>query len=590
MPGGDIVTSDSGFVSRRSGLLVPRGVGGDLVMSSYNRLWDGMGGLAAGGVMLHRDKDTGIWQVPGYGSGWDDYYMRAIVRGDIGNVGIAPTIDPLLSTLVSKLSAMASTWQILLTGRRTPVRKLAEVIARANDSHVGAGDFIADYTGTHLVDNRGAFVSQVPLETVAFEKWAEYGMNAIPQPREGEKESEATYFVLDMTAEALRENRGLWMIDGLDCFPTGNREWPFWYRARRAGEPDAWVLIHRDFGSQIVHPIGPHDRKWRAYGQSPTWRYLNVLGQAIMMQQLDVEAMLNRPPDGIIWGSGLDVPDQLNQMVRAYQQQVKEGGSMYYPGVIWAGSVSESSKIAVVEFSKPPAGYDFNQWRAMKEDYLTATFFVNVSQLVSRFGEGAFTQTQVTDEIQSETGIAHLRKSIEIVLGYVAPPRVTITVNWLSDRQKRYQVETLKSMADGIKQLQEAGMETGEPTFTVAEIRALVEQKAGLDIPTVDAGDSTGDIRDRRIVVDTEPAGDGGTTEEAQSYPLPLLSDVALPDWIRFAHGNLVETAEYGTPGLCLGEKDGLIRVQHDWQRPDAYSSYHPVALRLVRLKGDEEG
>lgn len=596
MPGGEIVKTPSGWADRQSGLVVPGALAQDTAATwAIRQTVTQRQGLATGGVVFTRDDKTGVWQMPGYGTGLDDFYMRALVRGDARNIGVSPVADPLLSTLVAKMAAMASTWQIMLTGRPTPVNRLATIISMANDSHTGAGDFIADYIGTTLVDNRGAFIAQVPLETVAWEKWGEYGMDAIPlddRPEGMSGDWEPTHYYLDMNARDFRSSRGLWMVDGLHCYPTGNREWPYWIRKERKDKAPAWVLVHRDFGSQIVMHIGSHDKTWRAIGQSPTWRYMNILAQQILLSEMDLEAMLNQPPGGIVWGTGLDSAGQLNDAILSHRQKMEEGGVAYYPGTLFGGSMAENADIKVVKFTEPPAGYDFAQWRMMREDYLTACFFVNVSQIVSRFGEGAFTQTQVTDEIQAETGIAHLRKNLEVVYSYVGTRNVMVTVNWLSDRQKRYQVETFSKMAEGIKRLQES---TEGQTFTREEIRAMVEQKAGIDIPNVGPTEETDPVDRSRRVVDGDEEDDEDddnrvTEPVSQMGKGPTLDLVDLPEWIKYAAGNRVETAGRPIEGVLAGRnEDGTLRVRHPWHTlKGTAATYRPEELHLVALKQGE--
>ena len=136
-------------------------------------------------------------------------------------------------------------------------------------------------------------------------------------------------------------------------------------------------------------------------------------------------------------------------------------------------------------------------------------------------------------------------------------------------------------MSLGIERLQSAGLANGEPVFTNAEIRALVEQKAGLDIPNVSGDVSTGDVQDKRIVVDA-PEGSGDTTQEAAA--VPTLAELPLPDWVKYAAGNRVETL-HGTPGILVGIEDGQARVRHEWQFADQFATYPPENLRLVALR-----
>lgn len=503
MPVGSAVIESNGhfIVDKKSGLAVPR-VSGSETWSYYNTYLTETRGNVMGGVPLTRDDATGVWQIPGYGTGYDDFLMRTIVRGNVSNIGISPIIDSGLSALVAKMQAMASTWEVLLTGKVTPVTKGAEIISRANDSDVGISDFISKYIGALLTENRGAFVSFAPIRTVAFDNWEEYGMNAVPIDK-GTKKGKQRYYYLDMSTQSFRENQGVWTLDGLLCWPTGNPEWPFWYKVPRGGS-DAWVLIHRDFGTQVLYHIGGEDTIWAGMGQSPSWRYLNILTQEIMRVENDIEAMLNRPPDGIVHGSGLDTPDQLSSAVKAHNRDREEGRVLYYPGTMFMGSVSENAKIALLEFTRPPAGYDFNSWKTWREDMLALCFGVSATWVVTRIGTGSLTQSGVTNEITAQTGLAHLETMIQSVLARCVPPRVSVLVHYRSDRQTRFQVETVDLLAGAIQKLQAAG--DGQ-TLTVPEIRTIIEQH-GLNIPGATEDTQTGTVGDARVVTDSEGSPD----------------------------------------------------------------------------------
>lgn len=568
---------------KETGLIIPRAAYGSSATLLRRRRPNGW---SKSGVVVTRDETTGVWEVPGYGTGWDDYYMRSIVRGNVRNIGLSPTPDENLSSLVAKMQAMASTWQIVLTGRKTPVGVAREVIAQAQDSDTGPGTFIADYIGSLLVDNRGAFIAKVPFHRIAFDRWAEWGLEARPlQPIE--RGEEPTYYYLDMTTENARENRGLWMLDGLDCYPTGDPEWPFWYMVTDKDSRTRWVLIHRDFGGQLIYKIGPYDRQYNWLGQSPTWRYLNVLAREIIRAEGDQERMLNQPPDGVMWASGLDSPNQFREAFAQHMAERNENDVLYYPGLLLFGTVAENAKVALLEFSQPPAGYEMETWKTWREDALALCFAVSSAFIVTRIGTGSLTQSDVTDEIQAATGLAHLRRLIEWVFSKAIPPRIMVRVNYLSDRQRRFQVDTFSKLATAIKTIQEATAGTG---LTTSEIRALIEREAGIDIPSsvnVDGGEDRADSEVVDDVDDTAPDSSNQSETVEQSaplwmkfYPLTAIEDRPIEK------GTTVFTAQ-GTPGIVVNDSGETVRVQHEWHRyipGNPAATYRPEQLFIHAL------
>lgn len=584
--GGKVEENGHFVVDKRTGLVVPKAVSA-YAYGNHPYLTYGTDGYTQAGIVVERESQTGIWKIPGYGTGFDDFMLRTIVRGNVKNVGISPVVDAGLSSLVAKMQAMASTWEILLTGKVTPVNRAADIISMANDSDVGVSDFISMYIGSLLTENRGAFVAFAPFKALAFDQWEASGLRAIPIGKE--KKKHQLYF-LDMDTADFRESQGLWTLDGLMCYPTGNPEWPFWYRVLREGkEPDAWVLIHRDFGAQILYHIGGEDQSWPGMGQSPSWRYLNVLSQEILRQENDIESMLNRPPDGIVHGSGLDTSDQLAEAIKSHQRNREEGKVLYYPGTMFIGSVSENANVRILEFTRPPAGYDFETWKVWREDMLALAFGVSSSWVVTRIGTGSLTQSGVTHEIASQTGLAHLRTMIQVIIAKAVPPRVTVQVHYKSDRQTRFQVETLQTLANAIKTIQDAGQGS---TLTVPEIRTIMEQH-GLDIPGATEETQTGTVGDTRIIVDDEspdaPSAKEPDTEPAAEAEADMSAGITIADVLHM--GGTVPLGTEVRVGTSIGKLVGWVDektvwVRHPWHEYSLgnATTYHILEVTVVRL------
>jgi preprotein translocase subunit YajC len=466
------------------------------------------------GVFLGHDPATGIAFWPAYASGFDDMLMRAMVQGYMANVGQTPVPITLLSTIVTKIQSMVGTWIMTLRGKTSPVKKTLDLMARAQDSQFGSANFVRLYMGALLVENRGAMGAQVPIESIPFDSWGEYNMVAQPI---GGSENE-NLFVLTMTDEAFRENQGLWMVDGLTCFPTGNSEYPYWFRTwSEEAKRDMWVLIHRDYGWQMLNEAGGQNTLYPGFGQSGAWRFSPYAVKHMAIDRQDWEHIINQPARGIVWVSGLDYPTQFRDQMQAYEEDREEQEMYFYPGVFFGGSRGESSEIKMIPWSEPPAGYTADGWRKEWVDNLAAAYHLNVTHLEVRLGEGAMTQSDIASSLEAETAVAAMKEHIEALFNYVAPPRVMITVVWQTDRLKRYQVETFRELSLGISRVQDSDTgamppqlapstngeededdepaaapipEPAEKTFTRDEIRGLFEEYIGIEIPDVGEGDS----------------------------------------------------------------------------------------------------
>lgn len=440
------------------------------------------------GTMLAHNQETGVAFWPAYASGLDDMLMRAMVRGYMANSGQTPVPISLLSTIVTKIQSMCSTWISTVRGKQSPVTKTLDLMSRAQDSQFGSAEFVKLYMGALLTENRGAIGAQVPIETIDVDAWEQYGMEL--EPVKGQKSGKEKMFILRMTTENFRENQGLWMIDGLSCYPTGNSEYPYWIAKSSAERKETlFVLIHRDFGFQLKSEAAGKINTYPGFGQSPAWRFSPYCVKHMAIDQQDWEHLINQPARGVIWVSGLDYATQFQDSVEAYQQAREEQKMFFYPGVLFGGSRGENSKVAMIPWSEPPAGYTAEGWRTEWVDALAAAFHLNVTHLEVRMGEGAMTQTDVASSLEAETAVAAMKQQIEMIWNYLAPPRVMVNVVWQTDRLKRYQTGTFGELSLGISRVQNAE-EGEEATFTRSEIRGLVEEYIGIEIPLLEEDDT----------------------------------------------------------------------------------------------------
>jgi len=456
------------------------------------------------GTSLKFDDDTGIAFWPSYASGLDDMLMRALTRGHMANGGMTPVLIPMLSTIVAKRQAMVGTWTTTLTGKKSPVRAALELMAMADGSTMGPIEFVQNVIGALDVDNRGAIIAQVPFHMIDFADWDKYGMTAEPMQERGSRgrpKNSDKLFTLRMGQDDFRQVRGIWTIDGLHCYPTGNPEYPYWIRKHRSrSEGDAWVLIHKDFGFQILQRSGGRASSYAGFGQSGTWRFSPYAVKHMAVSRMDWEMLIAQPPRGIVWASGLDTATQLRDQLTMYRKQLEEEEILLYPSVFFGGTTGENSKVSLIPWSEPPHGYTPVEWMDEVVSNLASSFHMNETHLRLKLGEGAMTQSGVAESIEAETSISWMRQQIETVWNYVAPPRVSVTVVWQSDRTTRYQIESFRELSLAVSRLQKqnsGGIGTGASTpeedrvFTNDEIRAMITRTIGLEIPDIEDGDGT---------------------------------------------------------------------------------------------------
>lgn len=594
----DLKKIGRGFIEdNKTGLVVPTRYGAGKAANvfdnpdvSFVRSGGDVARLDSRGVHLKHDRDSGIAFWPAYATGFDDIVMRALVGGFMANTSRTPVAISMLSTIVAKRQAMAGTWQVVVTGRDYPTRNALSVLSMANDGQ-GSSAFVRDFIGALDVDNRGAFYSFVPFAQFHLDKWSDYGMRYVPI---GSEDDGIGY--LDVTNDDFRENRGLWAIDGLRCHPTGVPEWPFWVQVSLSpdggrfsdGKKSRWVLINRKFGSQSIQHAGPSNSVYPGFGQSGTWRFSPYAVRHMAIDRMDWEAMINQPARGIVHASGLDYAEQFHDQIVSFSRDKREENVLLYPGVMFTGTERENSKITAVPWVEPPHGYTPSEWMNEFVSALASSFHMNETHLRLRLGEGALTQSGVAEALESETVMAWIRHEIEGVLGKAVPKSVRVTVNWMSDRQKRFQVDTFTNFSTGYGRLQRAYGD--DPVLSKVEVRALIEQFFGIEIPEVSEAD------DIRVEGSRDGSGDdvksGNTTQDRGQSPSD--ADTSASSEIDFVEaitcaldpGDRCIVCATGTPVTAVGDNgDGTVLFMFDW---DAYTNASPRvcerdALMLIK-------
>ena len=484
---------DGFFVDQSTGLSLP--IGMRQVKLSPNPISpaqtaNGYARQTPSGVEMSHDEEYGTPVWPSYASGYDDVLNRGIAAGAMANGGMTPVINTMIPTLVSKLQMMAATWIISLRGKKSPLTKALDIINRADDGD-GSHAFVRSVIGTMLTDNRGVFISYAPIGRINLEQWPEYGF--ITEPIDGKEDSK--YQILTITTAASRENRGLWTIDGLDCVPTGVPEYPYWLRKKNKAK-EYWVLVPREFGTQIVQRVGSKWEKYAGMGTSNVWMCSQYAAKGLMFERGDWEAMSSRPPDGMVILTGGDSPTQLHDAIKSFRGEQEEKGNLVYKETMFATTVNENARVHVVSWTSPPPGYNPKEWDDQSAQAISGAFHVSpVHVRAALVGSGPAIET-LMNALEGETSLAYARNILESILNLGTPPRVYVKLIPKSDSQLHRQAETWAVFALGLTRVQKQFGNEQDQVFSIAEVRALFEQEIGIKIPDTSDGTEHADTRD----------------------------------------------------------------------------------------------
>lgn len=458
------------YVSSQSGLLIPRSyANASLMQTQYlhgSSIWNAEG--FHHGQRLERDKETLIIRWPAKGSGIDDYLSSAIVDGNIGNVGIAPVMAPWITALIHKQMFQAANSSIELTGRRSPVRRAREAIARFNDSPLGATDAIMQIVRNLRSYNRGAPIATVPIH-YDMDQWDGYGMEAVKM--EGAK-SDRFYLKVDWA----RFGEPVPFLPNIfDLEPTGNMEWPYWYRATR-DDKRHWVLLHQ---SHII-PLTPGKSMKSGIGTSSVWMCLSHISEGVLVVDERIERKVNALSDGILGIGGVyQSPASIEASLESSNEKAAMTGNVLAKG--YTIITSPSNRVTFDHFPlRKEDDIDFTARRQELEDFVALAFQEPLSGVVTRGGVGFGSQADTTADNASDAGVGAILNLLAIALGTIYP-RVQVATKRPNDRAQRLNITTFKEFATAINQMHS----TGTIVFSPEEIRAIVNRDI-LNIPPTD--------------------------------------------------------------------------------------------------------
>lgn len=445
------------------------------------------------GFRVEKDKDTGAVLLPQKGSGMDDLLNAALVDGELANVGISSILSSQISSLLNKQISQASNSDIVVSGRKSPVRKATDAISFYNDSPLGYVGAVRQVIYQMRVFNRGAPHATIPI-MYPVDQWGEMGLMPVPMPKANETEETARTFYLEVDWE--RHGQPIPSMPSVfDLEATGDSEWPFWYSFYpRNDNKRCWILLH---WTQIIGCVPAYSLR-RGIGSSSAWLCWDFLIDLALERQRRAERLQHEPSNGIVAIGGTDMKaDQIGEHIFAERELNKAKGMLVNKGfTIIAGK--EAINIDSLFFREAPA--EFEEFRQWIEDNIAHNFEEALVALVTRGGIGYGVQSDEAQKGSADAGVHSVLTCIAQILGQIYP-RVQISIIRPNDFTKRQQLENLDTLARAVSALP-AG------TLTPEEVRALIPM-TGISIPLVGEGEmsqkATADESDQ----DTDDGADG---------------------------------------------------------------------------------
>lgn len=509
---------DGRFVASDSGLWIPRNYHNNQVTHLLAGTNEGIindRGFNSG-VPLVRDEKTMIVRWFRKGSGVDDYFNDAIADGTVGNVGIAPIIAPVLTSVLQNQVMQAGTASIELTGRKSTVRKAREAISRFNDSPLGATDGIQQIVRNLRTYNRGAPIATVPVH-YDMGKWEQYGMEAIPLKLEGtqtKQKKELFYLNVDWKKAG---GPVPFLPSVFDLEPTGMTEFPYWYRATE-GKDRKWVLLHR---TQCI-PLVPGKSKFYGIGTSSVWMCIKHIAEEVLEDDRRIELMVNALADGLLGiGPVYMSAEQLKNSLEQSAEDAERQGNILVKGYhILAGPEAPEFN----EFNlRKDSGIEFKDRKESIEDHVARAFQEPLSAVATRGGVGFGSQAGTVADQNASGGVEAILSMITVSLGTIFP-RVQVTVKRKNDLAQRLNIQTLKTYSESFKNMNS----TPAGVVISAEMARATIDREIIDLPsTVDGVIHTTSTNDEDASQENQVSNENQEAEDRQEPAEPRDENLA---------------------------------------------------------------
>lgn len=496
----------SNYVRTRSNLLVPpdyadvnrwqpsgtRDRPGPILTSILDRNGFGLGELEnqtfQPGHIVRRNQDYGFLELPPKGSGLDDLLSTHIADGTVGNVGISPVVCAQLSAVLNRQISQAQTAEVTLNGRKSPVRKARDAIAWYDDSPLGFSRAISKIIYQMRVFNRGAPHATIPL-TFRVEDWATYGI----EPVVLSEDRKLYYLTVDWSKMGVPIP---FLPDPLDLEPTGDREWPYWFRKKLSANDKghSWILLHQ---TQILEMI-PGESWQPGIGTCSVYMFWEMLCDLALEKIRRAEKQIHEPTHGLLTVDGVttSATDLKRSIYKDKIERDSQGRKVDKGLTVITGR--DAIHAAFLNFRESFADYvDFKQ---ALEDVLAQVFNESLSSIVTRKGIGYSAQTNASVQGSADAGVTSILTHISMTLGAMYP-RAKIFVMRPNDATKIRTMENFNTFAQAVGHLPDG-------TLTQAEVRALIHSMI-VEIPqTGDASTASANANEDQSD-DNDPNGGG---------------------------------------------------------------------------------
>lgn len=315
---------------------------------------------------------------------------------------------------------------------------------------------------------------------------------------------------------ALVKPVGLYHLDSLRCYRTGDPEKPVMYNDYRGG----WHLL-RDQEVLMLTDMPSARVEMRGYGLCAASRAWNAILKLAAVEMYFQEKVTGTRNLAIHIVNGI-TDKQLREALSSSQVAANEKGYVLYKGsTILTSMKEEAPTVVTIPLAEIPDGFEVVEERKYARTVYAHSIGINVDELVERAaGLNSGMSAQIADEAAEGQGLASWRKQWELALTHRVLPNTTTFYLATNDyRDQELKAKAAKARADMLSVYVDKG------AITPAQMLNIAVDNGDLDKSLLPQDDTTAGV-----IEDNEKVSRGTPGDVVPPATQPVLKAVKFTD------------------------------------------------------------
>lgn len=243
---------------------------------------------------------------------------------------------------------------------------------------------------------------------------------------------------------------GLYHLDALRLYPTGNLEYPYYYQSEVTS---TFHRLHKTRVYRLTNLPTP-DARLFGMGLSPLYKMVSQSNAQIMLGRLQNEQLNDLPPSGAVLASNIK-GDTIGQIAELYEaDRIRDGQNVYRaPITLESLNPNEPADLKFIPFAMLPPDFNYQTYLDMHVNLVALSLGIDPQDVWPLSGQalGTGTQSKVLQSKAKGKGYGYMLKKITRIFNKVLPKALEYKSQWTNeeaDKEEADKAQTWFSIAD----------------------------------------------------------------------------------------------------------------------------------------------